>query len=107
MNNIIVGKLTPAEHDVMFYSALGLTAEETAEQRGTTHNVVKGQRCTAYPKLGAYTLTEAVARLLVVDREFFDKVRDALNDGDLKPDGIIHGRGHERVLMLKPILSNR
>ena len=85
--SVVMGKpLSLGERNVLFYTALGLTAKEIAVLRGTTHNVVKNQRGHAYVKLGTYTGVEAIAFLMATNPGFFDDVKRAVLNGDYKPD---------------------
>lgn len=91
-DNLVIGApLSPGERNVMYYTALGLTALEIGELRGTTHNVVKNQRGHAYTKLTAHSDVEAIATLMATDQGFCDDVRIAILAGDHKP--VCHKRG--------------
>lgn len=92
MNSLLMGSpLSPSERNVMHYTALGLTALEIGELRGTTHNVVKNQRGHAYTKIGAHSDVEAIATLMVTDQDFRDEVGVAILAGEHKP--VCHKRG--------------
>lgn len=83
-----IGKpLSPAERDVLFYTALGLYAKEIADIRCVTKNTIKNQRSHAFTKLGVYSSSEAIALLLVTNQEFYDKVKQAILAEEHKPYG--------------------
>ena len=78
--------LSPAERDVLFYTALGLYAKEITNIRCVTLNTIKNQRNHAFIKLGVYSSLEAIALLLVTDQEFYDKVKQAILAEEHKPN---------------------
>ena len=94
---VIVGKLTPAQRNVLYYTALGLTAYEIGKLRETSPSCTKNHRLESYLRLGVYNTAEAISLLMVTDQGFFDDVEKAILEGAHKPDSQLHGRGEPKL----------
>ena len=89
---LVLGKpLSPSERNVLFYTALGLSADEIGDLRYTTGNTAVNQRKHILTKLGVYSSLEAVCLLLVTDNNFYNDVKEAVLAGLHKPT---HRKGY-------------
>ena len=59
--------LSPREREVLLWAARGQTAPQTAQTMNLACATVRTHRCAACRKLGARTITEAVAIMLIHD----------------------------------------
>ena len=85
-STLVLGKpLSPSERNVLFYTALGLSADEIGDLRHTTGNTAVNQRRHILTKLGVYSSLEAVCLLLVTDHNFYGAVKEAILAGLHKP----------------------
>ena len=94
---LIIGKPTPSQRNVLYYTALGLTAYEISRLRSVTPNCIRNHRLNSYVRLGVYNTAEAISLLMVTDQEFFDDVKKAVLEGTHKPDSQLHGRGEPKL----------
>jgi len=94
---LVIGKPTPSQRNVLYYTALGLTAYEISRLRGVSAHCIKNHRIDSYVRLGVYNTAEAISLLMVTDQDFFDDVKKAILEGAHKPDSQLHGRGEPKL----------
>ena len=97
--SVVLGKpLSPREREVMYYVALGWTAEQIGERLCIETSTAKQHKHNSFVKLGAFSGSmEAIVRLLMTDLTFYNDVKDAVltekdkpedyNRGGLQPGG--------------------
>ena len=90
---IVLGRpLSPREREVMFYTALGWTAEQIGIKLFIETDTAYNHRQNSYVKLGVLGgAVEAVSLLLITDLEFYDDVKNTIIAGKDKSNG--NGRG--------------
>ena len=89
---IVITELSPRQREILFYTALGLTAKQIGEKIFISKRTARRHRQNIYLKLGVFGgAPEAVAVMMSTDQQFQAEVKEAILEGRDKP--MEHPRG--------------